>query len=207
MKQNLQRQSFRFQLMGWSLVSLTIIGVEVSLGNAGLAQSHQRAQTVRIRVQDVWQPVYQRLPNLPKENSYISQETGEVAENNTLVGRFIRYHLYIRGRSPQSRFDWKLTLADYLGINEGMTDIEYPSNSALKENPMVNDQKAIRSLSRTERRALVDTIFDLFNPHLSDLDSSQPTPLPSSSNSSEQSLPRSTPLPPQPQPGDANLLN
>jgi hypothetical protein len=156
-------------------------------------------------VQEIGSQVYQQLPDLPPENRYISQETGEVAENDTLVERFIRYHLYIKGRAPLSRFDWKLTVADYLGVNEVMFENQYPSGNTLNENPMVSDRQAINSLTRAQRNNLVNTIVELLNPNLPADSPPQPT-APSSEPSPERSSPRTNPLPPQPQPGDADLL-
>ena len=64
------------------------------------------------------QQIYAQLPDLPLENQYIDQETGDRDEANTLVRRLIVYHLLVKGRPPFYRLDWKLTLADYLGANE-----------------------------------------------------------------------------------------
>lgn len=119
----------------------------------------------RVRVSEVWKKVYEQLPNLPQENQYLSQETGKVAEDNTLIGRLIRYHIYVKARPTQYRFDWKLTLADYLGVNEPMLVLSYPGQEGLKENPLVGDQKAIQQLNRVERDALVNTLASLFNPN------------------------------------------
>lgn len=211
---NLQSQPFEIKLMVFGLASLTGMSTWISDLDSGLAyaielnlvQNIQVAQSVRrIQIQEIGSQVYQRLPDLPRENRYISQETGEVAENDTLIERLIRYHLYIKGRSPLSRFDWKLTVADYLGVNEVMSDNQYPSGNTLKENPMVSDRAAISSLTRSQRTNLVNTIVEMINPNLPSDSSSQPAASPSQP-SSEQSSPRTTPLPRQPQPGDADLL-
>ncbi len=214
MQRNLQYQFWAIQLMASSLASILGIGFWLYCSEFGLTQPLYQssvtpvtiAQAIRrIQVADIGSQIYEQLPNLPSENRYISQETGEVAENDTFVGRFIRYHLYIKGRSPLSRFDWKLTVADYLGANEVMFENRYPSGNALNTNPMVSDRQAMNNLTRAERNALVNTIVRLLNPNLPVNSSPQPT-----TNSSEpspaQSSPRTTPLPPQPQPGDADLL-
>nr|WP_313950128.1 hypothetical protein [Nostoc sp. FACHB-110] len=143
----------------------------------------------RVSPSDVWQQVYQKLPDFPKENKYISKETGKVAETNTLVSRLIRYHIYIKERSPIYRFDWKLTLADYLGANETMYDTTYPGSDILRQNPLDGDRAAIASLSRSQRDALVQALVNIFSPDLQN----QPTP------------PTST-TPQQPQTGGAELL-
>jgi hypothetical protein len=116
----------------------------------------------RVSPGDVWQQVYQQLPDFPKENQYISQQTGKVAENNTLANRLMRYHFYVKGRSIY-RFDWKLTLADYLGVNEIMYDATYPGNDTLKQNPIEGDRTAISRLSRRQREQLIQLLVNLFN--------------------------------------------
>jgi hypothetical protein len=145
----------------------------------------------RVSPSDVWQEVYQQLPDLPKENKYISKETGKVAETNTLATRLIRYHIYVKERSPIYRLDWKLTLADYLGANEIMYDTTYPGNDTLRQNPLDGDRAAIDRLSRRQRDALVQTLVNIFSP--SRQNTSQPSPPPATT-------------PQQPQTGGAELL-
>lgn len=214
MQPNLQSQPFQIQLIILGFASLTGLTAWIFPLDSGLAESRgsnpvhslEVAQAVRrIQVQDIGSQVYQSLPNLPQENYYISQETGEVAENDTLIQRLIRYHLYIKGRSPLSRFDWKLTVADYLGVNEVMSENQYPSGKTLNQNPMVSDRERISSLTRSERNDLVNTIVKIIDPNLPANSSPQPTTN-SSEPSPDPSSPRTTPLPPQPQPGDAELL-
>ncbi|MDJ0735158.1 MAG: hypothetical protein QNJ47_14010 [Nostocaceae cyanobacterium] len=112
---------------------------------------------------DAWRQVYQQLPDLPKENQYISKETGKVAENNTLVSRIINYHVYGKGRPVNFRLDWKLTLADYLGANEIMYEFSYPGNDSLKKNPFEGDRAAIKRLTRKQRNALVQALVNTFS--------------------------------------------
>ena len=108
------------------------------------------------------QRVYQQVPDLPLENQYVSRLTGEVAENNTLVSRLIQYHVYVQGRAVTSRLDWKLTLADLLGMNQWVVPGLYPSADTLQQNPLAGDTAAIDRLNRTQRDALVDAIVSLF---------------------------------------------
>ncbi|MHC5859458.1 hypothetical protein [Nostoc sp.] len=151
----------------------------------------------RITPSDVWQLVYKQLPDFPLENKYISKENGKVAENNTLANRLIRYHIYTKGRAPIYRLDWKLTLADYLGVNETMYDASYPGNDSLRENPIEGDRKAITNLTRSQRDALVQVLVNIFNP------TSQNTvpPNPNTTTSPATSTP-----PQPPQRGGAELL-
>ncbi|WP_353933078.1 hypothetical protein WJM97_01255 [Okeanomitos corallinicola TIOX110] len=113
---------------------------------------------------DVWQIVYQQLPDLPKENQYISKDTGKVGENNTLASRLIRYHIYTKGRSPIYRLDWKLTLADYLEANEVIYEASYPGNDFLRQNPLPGDRQAIAKLTRKQRNDLVQVLVNIYNP-------------------------------------------
>lgn len=149
---------------------------------------------------DVWQQVYKQLPDLPRENKYISKETGKVAENNTLASRLIRYHFYVKGRPPNYRLDWKLTLADYLGANEIMYDSSYPGNDILKKNPIDGDRAAIGHLNRRQRDALVEALVNAFHSR------SQQTPASTPNPSSSQSQETTPTLPQIPKPGDARKL-
>ncbi|MEH2434652.1 MAG: hypothetical protein V7K25_10450 [Nostoc sp.] len=185
-----------------TLTALMVVGVIV-LGSGADKSIHrnlfsiQPAYAQRTIPSDVWQIVYQQLPNLPLENNYISKENGKVAENNTLVSRLITYHIYTKGRAPIYRLDWKLTLADYLGANEIMYDTTYPGNETLRENPIEGDRKAITRLTRSQRNALVQVLVNIFNP------SSQNT-APPSSNTTPSPNTSTTPQPPQR--GGAELL-
>ncbi|NJK40036.1 MAG: hypothetical protein HC835_06120 [Oscillatoriales cyanobacterium RM2_1_1] len=158
------------------------------------------AQSRRVRVQEVWQEIYQQFPDLPKENQYVAIDTGQVTADDTLIGRLIRYHVYVMGRSPLYRLDWKLTLADYLGINEVMFEANYPSQDKFRENPIVGDRAAIAQLNRAQRDQLVTALANIFNPQSLD------RLTPSDTGSSDTPEPSNPVLPPQSQPGDAELL-
>ncbi|WP_414550006.1 hypothetical protein [Anabaena sp. CCY 0017] len=187
-------------LKSWqTLTACMVVGVVVlSSGGDKLIPTNllsiHPAFAQRISPGDVWQQVYQQLPNLPKENQYNSKNTGEIAEDNTLVSRLITYHIYRKGRAPNYRLDWKLTLADYLDANEIMYDHSYPGNDTLQQNPLEGDRAAIANLTRQQRNALVQVLADIFTP-----------------NSQNTQTPRreTTPTPSTPQPpqrGGAELL-
>jgi len=193
-----------------TLTALMVVGVIVLGSGVGksidrslfymqgaMAAPTPRAYAQRITPSDVWQKLYQQLPDFPRENKYISKENGKVAENNTLVNRLIKYHIYTKGRATIYRLDWKLTLADYLGANEIMYDNSYPGNDSLRENPIEGDRKAITRLTRSQRDALVQVLVNIFNP------TSQNTPAPSPNTTPSPT----TSTPPQPpQRGGAELL-
>jgi len=159
----------------------------------------QESAPSQVRAQDAWKFVYEKLPDLPIENNYISKETGKVDPNNTLVGRLIRYHVFVKGRPPNYRFDWKLSLADYLGATpDYLVESVYPGNDVLRSNPMERDRTAIQSLNRTQRDALVQVLVDVFTGN------SEPTRTPTTGEKPEGRS--NSPEIPQPQPGDAKLL-
>jgi hypothetical protein len=151
--------------------------------------------------QDSWRQVYQRLPNFPLENQYVSNETGNVDSDSTLASRLIRYHIFVKSRPPNYRLDWKLTLADYLGAHEYLVESQYPGGNTLRQNPMEGDRAAIEKLSRAQRDALIDVLVSIFNPN----PSGTPAPAPSASPPPPTTPnPRATPS--LPKPGDAQLL-
>ena len=151
--------------------------------------------------QDSWRQVYQRLPNFPLENQYVSNETGNVDSDSTLASRLIRYHIFVKSRPPNYRLDWKLTLADYLGAHEYLVESQYPGGNTLRQNPMEGDRAAIEKLSRAQRDALIDVLVSIFNTN----PSRTPAPAPSASPPPPTPPnPRATPS--LPKPGDAQLL-
>jgi hypothetical protein len=163
------------------------------------------AQTVRIG--ELWQEVYAQMPDLPLENQYVSRDTGRVATNSTLANRLIRYHTFVKGRAPTYRFDWKLTLADYLGANERIIPGTYPGADSFTNSPLDGDRAAIRKLNRAQRDQLVNILTTIFstpddsttsNPSANPSPSTTPTPRPAASPSPAG--------PTEARPGDARLL-
>ncbi len=188
-------------LLGGVVGSLLILAIAEYPLPSSLGSLPAVAQ--RVRPENVWRTVYDRLPDFPKENQYISKETGKVEADNTLISRLIRYHLYVVGRSPLYRFDWKLTLADYLGlgVNGAFDESSYPSRATLKTNPVEGDQAAIKRLNRAQRAALVQALVDAFVP--------QPTRVSPSNSPASQPPTRLSPQPtvaPAPGMGGAQLL-
>lgn len=170
--QRMKQPCFFRGVVGGMVIGIFILisGMGESIYTSLLGSQPAYAQIVSSS--NVWEQVYQQLPDLPRENQYISKETGKVAPNNTLVSRMISYHLYLKGRAPNYRLDWKLTLADYLGANEIMYDSRYPGNGTLRKNPLESDRAAIARLNRRQRDALVQVFVNIFNTN------SQNTPVP-----------------------------
>jgi hypothetical protein len=174
-----------------AIALLSAILLSLSLG-------FQPVSAQRIGTGDAWRLVYEQLPNFPRENQYISKESGKKAENNTLVSRLILYHTYVKTRAPNFRLDWKLTLADYLGANEVMYEGVYPGSDTLRQNPLDNDRAAIARLNRRQREALIQALVNVFTPKTQ----STPAPPDNPSQSGESAPTRSR----SPQPGGAQLL-
>ncbi|NEP02358.1 MAG: hypothetical protein F6K58_27665 [Symploca sp. SIO2E9] len=172
---------------------------EVGVSNS--VSSHS-ASAQFFRPQDVGNKVYERLPDLPLENQYINAETGEVDADNTLADRLVKYHLYVKNRPPNYRFDWKLTMSDYLGAHDYLEEAVYPGNNSLQENPLDGDRAVIENLTRKQRDALVEVLVSIFNPNRSNLET--PVPEASPAAPTTNSNPRRGPLPAEP--GDAQLL-
>ena len=122
----------------------------------------------------VAEQVYKILSNFPLENEYISQDTGAVVSNNSLLSRLIRYHQYVKSRPVIYRLDWQLTLADYLKVNETMFENRYPGSQTLTINPLENDRKAIANLTRNQRNQLIDTLLAIYNPNSGSLPAKPP---------------------------------
>jgi len=134
------------------------------LTEKAIAQSPQSSPSSQstLRVEEAAKKVYEKLPYLPLENQYIRQDTGQVDPEHTLISRFIRYHQDLKKRANRYRFDWKITLADYLGVNEIITADNYPGNATLQTNPMTTDVKAIQALNRRQRQELVDLLVQIY---------------------------------------------
>ncbi|WP_201277965.1 hypothetical protein [Scytonema millei] len=166
--------------------------IAIALSLPAIAQQPPAAD-----IRDAWKPVYKQLPNLPLENKYVSRESGKVNSDSTLVNRLIEYHVYVKGRAPNYRLDWKLTLADYLGANELIQDTTYSGAKTLHQNPLEGDRAAINRLNRTQRDALVQSLVNVFTPETS----TPPTTNQQPPTNNQQPTTFS-----QPKPGDADLL-
>ncbi len=190
-----------------SVASVCLFLGRAEVGDSGVFKlvGLQPAAAQFARPQDAGRQVYERLPDLPRENQYVSKETGQVVSDDTLVSRLIRYHIYVKKRLPNLRFDWKLTMADYLGAHEYLVDSQYPGSNNLKTNPMESDRAAIQKLNRAQRDALVNVLVSILGGDRAP--ASTPTPSPSTSPSPPPSTPPNpSARPSPPKPGDAQLL-
>ena len=198
---------------GNSLASLQNNPVKVPLEDSAL-QGGAIKISQRIRRKDLWQEVQKRLPDLPLENNYTSSITGDLSETNTLIRRMIEYHNFRKGRSPRSRFDWKLTLADYLGLHDVIVADTYPGVNKLKINPINGDMTAVQAMNREQRNQLVNTLVSLYDPRIP-AEFFTPASTTNSTTQEETSDPSQPPANPSPiqssppplaEPGSADLL-
>lgn len=188
-------------LTGWLLV---LVGHGMMLGlQAQVPPSPQGSLAVEV----IAAQIYTQVPAIPLENQYLRAENGQVDPEHTLLSRLIRYHRDVTKRPTRYRFDWKLTLADYLGVNELMKPEAYPGNLTLKSNPLEKDIQAIRSLNRKQREALVDLLVQAFKPPV---DPAQKAPAPVVPQTPATPAPTPTVVDPTKpvlsKPGDAQLL-
>ncbi|MEB3311249.1 MAG: hypothetical protein VKJ02_13555 [Snowella sp.] len=189
---------------------LLLLGLSFSiLGNLNSSLPNAIAQTspppvsmgFSGRVEDASAIVYQQLPYLPKENQYRRLDTGEIDPNHTLISRFIRYHQDLKKRATRYRLDWKITFADYLGVNDLIDPDQYPGKLTLQTNPANTDIKAIQALNRRQRQELVDLLTLIYKPKAS------ANPTPPKASPTPQVTPTFDPRKPAlGQPGDAQLL-
>ncbi|NEO25452.1 MAG: hypothetical protein F6K03_00780 [Kamptonema sp. SIO4C4] len=187
----------------WFSLGVLIIGLSPFIP----PQQHPVFAQRYVRPADAATRVYELLPDFPKANNYRLQETGEVDEESTLISRLIAYHLYVKNRPPIFRFDWKLTLSDYMGFHERVSPNTYPDHLNLQENPLERDREIIDSLTRQERNELIATLIQVFNPDAAAASQEQPpnSPQPTETRPTSPSPPPVT-QPREPQPGDAELL-
>lgn len=151
--------------MRWRIrtVGILLLTTALCLGTA-LASSHWRTSLIEPAIAQsrdnraIASDVYAQLPDFPLENHYQHTETGEIATDNTLVYRLLQYHERVERRPLASRFDWKLTLADYMGVNEWMDESSYPDRF-LAVNPFHQDREMIQSLNRQQREALIQALL------------------------------------------------
>jgi hypothetical protein len=202
------RASDWVRAFGWAgLLTTGMICLPVATFLVGLSPKLALSQ-VSTSPKIVASEIYQALPGLPLENQYIRKETNKAAVDSTLVERFIQYHTNVKGRSPGFRMDWKMSLADYLGVNDYLTEINYPGHAFLKTSPMKGDRAAIQALSRQQREALIQALVDHYAGGAQTAEAVPPTPSPQPKAPSipPSVVPTTPQLKPIPRPGDAKLL-
>lgn len=200
-----QRSLFRRSLFGCLGFLLTIVlahGPPRWSVSQAQGLSSQGGYTVVVEV--IAQQVYDQFPTLPKANQYRRQSDGLVATDNTLISRLIRYHRDIKKRPTRYRFDWRLTLADYLGANDIIRAERYPGFSTLQESPLEGDRQLIEALNRQQRQELVDFLAEIYRPRATANATEN-----NGTEGPEAPKPPAVAKPNQPglsQPGDAQLL-
>lgn len=206
----LQRSKF----VRWMAIALLTSSLVVALGWRGEVRSPLSLSPVAAQVPPTFSfnnavpLIYEQVPFLPLENQYRDGD-GNPAPESTLLSRMIRYHISVQRRIPYFRLDWKLTMADYLGVNEPIYAESYPNANVLQENPREGDMAAVQQLSRAQRDELIDVIVLRFNPLASDLGvTTSPANFPDETPPIIAPSPSPTPASRlrEPRPGDAQLL-
>lgn len=196
-----------FQKSLFKSIALTLLSFLIVLGIGKLNLITPVIAQNIIQPETVAAMVYEKFPDIPLENQYISKESGEIAKDNTLMSRFVRYHRDVQRRAMIYRFDWQLTFADYLGANQPIKPETYPSYNTLNQNPAENDIKAIQSLNRRQRSEIVDLIATIYQSE------NQPSPQKPTENPENTTpkpdkppIPSNNNNPSLSKPGDAQLL-
>lgn len=130
--------------------------VTLSLGIL-LAWSFAPARAQLREIPRITSEVYAAMPDLPREDHYITSSGEDL--DSTFLRRVLLYHMRAEGRSLYSRLDWKLTFADYLGINLTMYAQLYPGHDQFSENPYSGDIAAFQSLSAAQRDRLLAALL------------------------------------------------
>jgi len=194
----LWRRSAVYFLLGWGLVLILEGGWWAKASWSQAVSPPPLGETLTIEA--VAALVYEKLPSLPKENTYRRRENGEVASDHTLVSRLIRYHRDIQKRPTRYRLDWKLTLADYLGAYRPMELERYPGATTLQDNPLPKDTQVIQSLNRQQRDGLVAVLVAIYRPATPLTPPKAAAPAPASAPGRDPSKPLLS------KPGDVKLL-
>jgi hypothetical protein len=203
-------------LIGLLTASLVILGsvpgLPTFVNSVSYAQSNNRnIQTSYVSAEQIALRFYQRVPNFPRADNY-KVTNPQIKIPSTLVERLALYHTLVKGRSPQRRFDWKLTLADFLGLNDVISAQSYPGREYLDKNPLEDDRVTIRQLNRQQRNQLVQTLVDLYTPAVAreTAPATPGTPDKPQATPTLQPFPATAPspsrVPPSPQGGGAQLL-
>lgn len=201
-----QKQNLMSRILSFFVLALLGLGLVFLLGtnphSSAIAQNPPNvSNTSSIRAEGAAAIVYQQLPHLPKENEYRRKETGEIDPEHTLISRFIRYNQDLKKQTNRYRFDWKLTLADYLGANETIDPQTYPGSVTLTTNPFETDVKAIQALNRRQRQELVDLLAFIYKPQVTEKPAkTKISPTPQDTPKDESGKPSLA------KPGDAQLL-
>jgi hypothetical protein len=177
-----RRRQLKFGFLGVLVATVVMLHA----GQFWLPTAPAAAQQPYVSPESIATQFYQRVPNFPKLDQYKVSDP-KVPNSSTLVERFVQYHTSVKGRSPLFRFDWKISLADYLGLNDFIDGRTYPGKSYLAINPMQDDRAALRQLTRPQRELLVQTLMNIFTRDSRAVSPAEPaTPAPTASPTAVQ---------------------
>ena len=109
------------------------------------------ASSQRIRdIPDQTAQIYELMPDLPGYD-----------DDTKWLQRVLLYHVRTKGRLTNSRFDWRLTFADFLGVNDPIYADQYPSGDT-ELNPLNSDREQFQTLTRQDRNEFLAAILQVY---------------------------------------------
>ncbi|MEM9569227.1 MAG: hypothetical protein AAF974_13070 [Cyanobacteria bacterium P01_E01_bin.34] len=106
----------------------------------------------------------QRIRDIPEKATQIYELVPDLpggGEDERWLQRLLLYHVRTKGRLANSRFDWRLTFADFLGANETMYADQYPPGST-EVNPLNGDRDRFQTMTRQDRNEFLAAILQVY---------------------------------------------
>lgn len=126
---------------------LMVLGV--ALAGATLLVEPAFAQRIR-DIPERSAQIYELMPDLP-----------EASEDGKWLQRVLLYHVRTKGRLANSRFDWRLTFADFLGVNDPIYTDQYPPDGT-EVNPLNGDRDLFQAMTRHDRNEFLAAILEVY---------------------------------------------
>lgn len=110
-------------------------------------------------------PVFaQRIRDIPERTAQIYELMPDLpgsGEDEQWLQRILLYHVRTKGRLTDSRFDWRLTFADFLDANEPIYADQYPSGNT-DVNPLTDDRQLFQAMTRQDRNEFLAAILEVY---------------------------------------------
>ena len=101
--------------------------------------------------------LYTQYPDIPR---------AEDQSSNTLLSRFIDYHIEAKARPTQYHLDWELSMADYLDASYDHKQSSVGASGSSRVSGPVGvssvDKQAMQTLSPQQRNQLISSLEQLF---------------------------------------------
>ncbi|MEL7474795.1 MAG: hypothetical protein AAGJ55_01005 [Cyanobacteria bacterium J06555_12] len=125
------------------------IGIGAALVSCAILTEPASAQRIRDIPEKAAQ-IYELVPDLPGSG-----------EDERWLQRVLLYHVRTKGRLTDSRFDWRLTFADFLEANEPIFADQYPPGST-ELNPLNGDREHFQAMTRQDRNEFLAAILEVY---------------------------------------------